>query len=78
MSFVIGQRVRVNLKEIPEAERNCDVGQIVGINLFHKNTPIERVNYLVSFDAPYLKKEFVYVSNIKRVHVPESMLEAIE
>ncbi len=75
--FNIGQKVRVNLKHVPEHERNCDVGQIVTINLFHRNSPLERVNYNIRFDKPYIKPEFVIYKNILEIDTSEGNLAEV-
>lgn len=64
-SFRVGQRVRVDIPEIPKNERQCDTGIISGIRTRFVRTPEARqVWYVVTFDRPYIKPEYVRWQNI--------------
>lgn len=75
--FHVGQRVIVDLKDVPADEHNCDIGQIVSIHLYHRNSPLERVEYLVRFDKPYIKPEKVLYQNINCIQTMEDTLRMI-
>ncbi len=57
MTFQVGDRVEVDLKEVPENERNCIVGTITKIWLKFARTPkFRRKMITVHFDENYIKK----------------------
>ncbi|MCR4330787.1 MAG: hypothetical protein NUV49_02815, partial [Patescibacteria group bacterium] len=74
--FFIGERVRVDLKEVPVEERQCDVGFVRFIMLVHPRTPLERVEYSVRFDKPYIKPEKILRENIYEIICTEEKIEA--
>lgn len=58
--FRVGQRVHLELKNIPKADRHCEVGVIKTIMTRFLYTPEMRsVKFQVVLDAPYVKKECV-------------------
>lgn len=74
--FRIGQRVQVELAEIPPKERNCSIGTIIGITTRFPATPqIRKVKYLVRFDDNYIKKNCVLRANFDEMIVAERALK---
>lgn len=64
--FRVGQRVHVELKSIPKAERHCEVGVITAIRTRFVLTPEMRaIRFLVVLDAPYVKKELIIYEAIR-------------
>lgn len=73
----VGQRARVNLREIPKAERQCEVGVVTNIQLRFPGSEMQEFRYTVRFDKPYIKPERVLFSNIKEIRVSEGSIAAI-
>jgi hypothetical protein len=78
IKFQVGQRVHVELKEIPEKERNVTVGTITKIDVMFPRTPkMRKIFYTIRFDENYIKKEHVLISNIDHIRCTAGNLKII-
>lgn len=58
--FQVGQRVRVDLVDIPKKDRQCEVGVVMAVTTRFARTPeLRQVRYHVRFDRPYIKPSSV-------------------
>jgi hypothetical protein len=75
--WTVGMRVRVNLDAIPEEHRQCEVGEIIKVQIHHARSPMHRrISYTVLFDEPYIKPERVLCENIRKITVGEQSISA--
>ena len=68
VKFQVGQRVYVDLKEIPKKERNCETGVVKTIyTKFLRTSKLRTIMYQVAFDEPYIKGDKVCFGQIHEI-----------
>jgi len=81
VKFQVGQRVEMDLPEIPIEERDVTTGIIIKIyTKFFASPELRRVFYLVRFDnrSNYVKKEFRYCGGFTELAVEAGDLKLIK
>jgi hypothetical protein len=74
----VGQRVRVDIPEIPPKETNCKTGVITGIKTRFPRTPECRWHfYTVRFDEGVIKKGCEFLGQIHELSVSAEQLELL-
>ena len=64
----LGDRVSVELEEIPEHERQCTTGEVIGLSVRFPATPkFRRERVKIRFDKNYVKGEFRFSSGINEL-----------
>ncbi len=78
IKFQVGQRVRVDIPEIPPEETNCKTGLITGIKTrFPRSPDLRQHYYMVRFDTGVIKKGCEYIGQIYELSVPADHLELL-
>lgn len=78
VKFQVGQRVSVDLKEIPKEERNCETGVIKTIYTKFLRTPKMRtIMYQVVFDESYIKSGEICFSQIYEIRVYADIIKSL-
>ena len=68
VKFLVGERVHIELKEIPIKERNITTGIIVGIDTRFMHTPeLRSITYAIRMDGEYVKKQYQLFGGIGEV-----------
>jgi len=61
MTLTVGDKVKVNIVEIPEEHRQCEVGEITKMYMKFRATPeLRDISITVMFDENYVRKQFRY------------------
>ena len=78
IKYQVGQRVRVDIPEIPPEETNCKEGVITAIKTRFPKSPEHRQHfYTVRFDASVIKEGFVFIQQIHELSVSAGQLELL-
>jgi len=67
----LGQKVRVDFKEVPKYERDCEVGTVIKKELRFWGTLREAVMVTIRFDPNYVKKQFRMAWGIGQIVLKE-------
>ena len=78
IKYQVGQRVRVDIPEIPPEQTNCKTGAVTAIKTRFPKSPDCRIHfYTVRFDEPVIIPEFVMIQQIHELSVEAEQLELI-
>ena len=79
IKFKVGQRVKVNIVHKSQKDSvNCDTGTITQCSTRFAKTPeMRKIQYLVVFDEPMIKKDKVFFKQVYQVSVTEKDMELL-
>ena len=78
--FKVGQRVKVDIvHESQKDDVNCDTGTITGCRTRFAKTPkMRRIEYLVVFDEPMIKKDRVLINQVYENWMTEKDMKLLQ
>ena len=78
IKYQVGQRVRVDIPEIPPEQTNCKTGVVTGIKTrFPKSPELRQHSYTVRFDEYVIIPEFIMFGQIHQLSVSAEQLELL-